>query len=78
MPILQTMGGSLIVRTGRQPTDMVGEAVTTHAVCEWIPHVHASASIEDRVEEGSEQPVGIDVIPDVLEDEALEAEPVEA
>lgn len=32
---LARTGGMLVVTVGRQPTDLPGEAVTTHAVVEW-------------------------------------------
>lgn len=43
---LARTGGILVVTVGRQPTDLPGEAVTTHAVVEWRDSARATLEEE--------------------------------
>jgi hypothetical protein len=65
--ITQRMGGTLVLRTARQPTDMRGEAITTRAVVEWLPSLNA--------EEGNERAVELSEVPPLVEPEPEPLDP---
>lgn len=57
---LARTGGILVVTVGREPTDLPGEAVTTHAVVEWRDSARAVLEEERPTQVLPEQPPAVD------------------